>query len=50
MDKDWRLKNILIGCFTSLDDRYVKTKVSRHADKVYINFHGLNVPEDGVTC
>ena len=30
------------------DDRYIKTKIRRFGDKVYTNFHGLNVPEDDI--
>ena len=32
------------------DDRCIKTKVRTYGDKVYTNFRGLNVPEDGVKC
>ena len=31
-------------------DRYIKTKIRTYGDKVYTNFHDLNVPEDGVEC
>ena len=31
------------------DDRYI-TKKRTYGDKVYIDFRGLNVPEDGVEC
>ena len=30
------------------DDRYIKTKIITHGDKVYTNFCGLNVPENDV--
>ena len=30
------------------DDRYIKTKIITHGDKVYTDFCGLNVPENGV--
>ena len=32
------------------DDRYIKTKIRAHGDKVYTNFRGLNVSEDDVEC
>ena len=32
------------------DNRYIKTKIRTYVDKVYINFRGLNVPEDNVEC
>ena len=32
------------------DDRYIKTKIRTHGDKVYSNFCGLNVPEECVEC
>ena len=30
------------------DDRYIKTKIITHGDKVDTNFCGLNVPENDV--
>ena len=30
------------------DDRYIKTKIITHGDKVYTNLCGLNVPENDV--
>ena len=30
------------------DNRYIKTKRGTYGDKVFYNFRGLNVPEDGV--
>ena len=32
------------------DDRYLKTKITTYGDKVYTNFHGLDVPEDDIEC
>ena len=32
------------------DGRYIKTKIRTYSDKVYTNFHSLNVPEDDVEC
>ena len=32
------------------DDRYIKTKMRAHGDKVYTNFRGLNVSEDDIEC
>ena len=31
-------------------DRYIKNKIKRYRDKVFTNFRGLNVTEDGVEC
>ena len=30
------------------DNRYIKTKIKTNGDKVYTNFHGLNVPKDDI--
>ena len=30
------------------DDRYIRTKIRTYGDKVYSNFCGLHVPEDGL--
>ena len=30
------------------DDRYITTKIRTYGDKVYTNFHDLNVSKDGV--
>ena len=32
------------------DDIYIRTKIRMYDVKVYINFHGLNVPGDSVEC
>ena len=44
------LQNIELDTLPVYDDRYIKTKIKTHGDKVYTNFPGLNVPEDGVEC
>ena len=44
------LKNIKLNALPVYDDRYVKTKIRIYGDKVYANFHGLNVPEDDTEC
>ena len=44
------LKNIELNALPVYDNRYVKTKIRTYGDKVYTNFRGLNVPEDGVEC
>ena len=31
-------------------DRYIKPKIRGYSDKVYTNFRGLNMPEDGIEC
>ena len=30
--------------------RHIKTKIKTYGDKFYINFLGLNVPEDDIEC
>ena len=44
------LKNIELDALPVHDNRYIKTKIRTCSDKVYTNFRGLNVPEDGVEC
>ena len=44
------LKNIELNVLPVYDDRYIKTKIGTYGDKVYINFHGLNVPEVYIEC
>ena len=44
------LKNITLNALSVHDDKYIKTKRRTNGDKVYINFQGLNVPEDGAEC
>ena len=41
-------KNIDLDILSVYDNIYIKTKLRIYDDKVYTNFHGLNVPEDGV--
>ena len=49
LDLDWRLKkNIELIALPVFNDRYLKTKIRTYVDKIYTNFHGLNVPEDGI--
>ena len=43
-------KNIKLNALPVYDDRYIKTKIRRHGDKVYINFRGLKAPEDDIEC
>ena len=42
------LKNIKLNGLPVYDDRYIKTKIKTYCHKVYSNFRGINVPEDGV--
>ena len=42
------LKNIKLNTLPVSDDRYLKTKIGRFADKVYTNFRGLDVPENDI--
>ena len=43
-------RSIKLNALPIYDDRYIYTKIRTHDDKVYTNFCGLNVPEDGVEC
>ena len=42
------LRNIKLNALPVYDDRYIKSKIKIYGDKVYTNFHGLNVPEDDI--
>ena len=42
------LKSIELNALPVYDDSYIKTKIRTYGDKVYTNFHGLNVPEDDI--
>ena len=42
------LKNIDLDVLPVHDNRYIKTKIRTHGEKVYTNFFGLNVPEDDI--
>ena len=44
------LKNIELNALLVYDNRYIKNKIRTNDDKVYINFRGLNVPEDDIEC
>ena len=44
------MKNIELDALPLYGDRYIKNKIRTHSDKVYTNFCGLNVSEDGVEC
>ena len=44
------LKNIELNAIPVYDDRYKKNKIRTYGDKVYTNFHGLNMPEDDMEC
>ena len=44
------MKNIEFNALPVYDDRYIKTKIRPYSDKVYTNFHGLNVTEDNIEC
>ena len=44
------LKNIELNALPVHDDRHIKTKIITYHDKVYTNFHNLNVPEDEIKC
>ena len=40
------LRNIKLNTLKVYDDRDIKTRIRANGDNVYINFSGLNVPED----
>ena len=44
------IKNIESSALPIYDDRYIKTKIRTYGNEVYTDFHGLNVPDDGVEC
>ena len=44
------LKNIELNVLPVYDDKYIKTKIRTHGDKVYTNSRGLNVPENDIDC
>ena len=44
------LKKIELNALAVHDDRNIKTKIRIYGSKVYTNFQGLDVPEDGVEC
>ena len=41
-------KKIQLNVLPVYDNRYIKTKRITYGDKIYTNFRGLNMPEDGV--
>ena len=41
------LINIEINALPVYNDRYIKTKIRAYCDKIYTNFRGLKVSEDG---
>ena len=42
------LKSIELNALPLYDDPQIKIKIRRCGDKVYANFHSLNVPEDDI--
>ena len=44
------LLNVKLSNLPVYNDTYIKAKIRIYGDKVYTNFRGLNVPEDGVEC
>ena len=44
------LKNLELNALPIYDDRYIKTKIRTHGDKVYTNYRALNVPEYDIEC
>ena len=44
------LNDIELNALPVYDDRYIKTKIRKYDNKVYTNFHGLNMPKDDTEC
>ena len=44
------LKNIELNALPVYDNRYKKPTIRTYGDKVFTNFHGLNVPEHDIEC
>ena len=44
------LKNIELNALLVYDDRFIKPKIRTYGNKVYTNFHGLNVAEEVIEC
>ena len=44
------LKNIELNDLPVYDYRYIKTQMRTYGKRVYIYFHGLNVPEHDIKC
>ena len=42
------LKILKLNTLPVSDDRYIKNKIRTYVNKVYTNFHGLNVLEDDI--
>ena len=43
------LRNIKLNALPVYDDKYIKTQVRTYGDKLYTNFCGLNLLEDGAS-
>ena len=46
--KTWKIFNF--NALPVYDDRYKKIKIRTYGDKVYTNFHVVNVPKDYIEC
>ena len=44
------LKNIELNALLVYDDRLIKPKIRTFRNKVYTNFHGLNVAQEVIEC
>ena len=42
------LKNIEVNALSVYNDRYIKTKITKFANKPFTNVRGLNAPEDDI--
>ena len=43
-------KNNELNALPIYDNRYIKTKIRTYGDRLYANFHDINVPEDDIEC
>ena len=42
------LKNVELNALPVYDDINIKSKSKTYSDKVYTNFHGLNIPDNDI--
>lgn len=46
----WETYKSELDALPVCNDKYIKTKIITYGDKVYANFCGLYVPQDGIEC
>ena len=44
------LQNIDLDALPVCDDRYIRTNIRAYGNKVYLNFHDSNLPEENIEC